>query len=490
MNKIKKLVGQTAIYGISSVVGRFLNYLLVPLYTYNLPANEYGVVTELYAYVSFLIIILTYGMETGFFRFSESEKNSDKVYSTTLISLLTTSASFIFFVSIFYGNIANAIGYKEHPEYILWFGIIIALDAFSSIPFARLRQQNKSIRFASIKFINIIVNVGLNLFFIKLCPYLLDKNPDSWVSLFYGGNITVAYIFISNLIASTVTIILLLPNIFRIKLIFDRILLRKILIYSFPLLIAGLAGMINETLDRILLKIFLPHNVDKMYQIGIYGANYKIAILMTLFIQMFRYAAEPFFFSQFKEKNSKQTYALVMKYFIIFGLFIFLFVMLYIDIIKYFIGESYREGLKIVPIILLANLFLGIIYNLSIWYKLTNKTKYGAFIAIFGAIITIIINIILIPKIGYMGSAWATFICYFSMMILSYFIGQKHFKIKYNLFDIFIYFISAILLFFISRKLNFDSKIISISLNSILLLSFIFLVLIKEKIKIKQVFKK
>jgi len=490
LNKIKKLVGQTAIYGVSSILGRFLNYLLVPLYTYNLPANEYGVVTELYAYVSFLIIILTYGMETGFFRFSESEKNPDKVYSTTLISLFATSASFIFFISIFYGKIADVIGYQQHPEYILWFGIIIGLDAFSSIPFARLRQQNKAVRFATIKFINIIVNVGLNLFFIKLCPYLIDKNPDSWVTMFYGGHITVAYIFISNLIASSITIILLLPDIFRIKISFDKRLLKRILIYSLPLLIAGLAGMVNETLDRILLKIFLPHNVDVMYQIGIYGANYKIAILMTLFIQMFRYAAEPFFFAQAKEKDSKQTYALVMKYFILFGLFIFLFVMLYIDIIKYFIGKSYHEGLKIVPIILLANLFLGIVYNLSVWFKLTNKTKYGAVIAVSGAVITIVLNIILIPKIGYMGSAWATFACYFAMMILSYFLGQKHFKVKYNLYDIFIYFTIALLIYFISTKINFDTKTLSLGINTILLISFVVFIFLKEKINIKQIFNK
>lgn len=482
MSKLKQLVGQTAIYGISSVVGRFLNYLLVPLYTYNLPTGEFGVVTELYAYVSFLIIILTYGMETGFFKFSESEKDSDKVYSTTLISLLFTSVLFVIFVTGFYKNIANFIGYPQNPEYVLWFGIIIALDAFVSIPFARLRQQNKAKRFATIKMLNIFTNIGLNLFFIKLCPYLIENNPDTWVLSFHDGSIAVKYIFFSNLVASALTVILLLPDIIKVKLSFDKGLLKRILIYSSPLLIAGLAGVVNETLDRILLKSFLPETVDVMSEIGIYGASYKIAILMLLFIQMFRYAAEPFFFSQAKEKDSKQTYALVMKYFVIFGLFIFLFVMMYLDIIKYFIGPEYHSGLKIVPIVLMANLFLGIIYNLSIWYKLTNKTRQGAYIAIFGAIITIVLNIILIPKIGYEGSAWATFACYFSMMILSYFLGQKYFKVNYDIKTISMYLGIAVVLYFLSLYINLESKTLGLIVNTLFLIAFGSIVFVKENV--------
>ncbi len=482
MSKLKQLVGLTAIYGISSVVGRFLNYLLVPLYTYNLPTGEFGIVTELYAYVSFLIIILTYGMETGFFRFSESEKDSDKVYSTTLISLLFTSVLFVIFVTGFYKNVANFIGYPQNPEYVLWFGIIIALDAFVSIPFARLRQQNKAKRFATIKMLNIFTNIGLNLFFIVLCPYLIEHNSDSWALTFHDGSISVKYIFFSNLVASALTVILLLPDIFKVKLSFDKELLKRILIYSSPLLIAGLAGVVNETLDRILLKNFLPDTVDVMSEVGIYGASYKIAILMLLFIQMFRYAAEPFFFSQAKEKDSKQTYALVMKYFVIFGLFIFLFVMMYLDILKYFIGPEYHSGLKIVPIVLMANLFLGIIYNLSIWYKLTNKTKQGAYIAIFGATITIALNIILIPIIGYEGSAWATFVCYFSMMILSYFLGQKYFKVNYDIKTISMYLGIALILYFLSLYINLESKTLGLIVNTLLLITFGSIVFVKEKV--------
>ena len=490
MGKLKKLLGQTVIYGLSSIVGRFLNYLMVPLYTYNLVAKEYGVVTELYAYVSFLIIILTYGMETGFFRFSETEKDTSKLYSTTLISLFSTSTLFILIVSLFYHQIADVIGYSGHPEYILWFGIVIGLDAFVSIPFAKLRKQNKALKFAVIKFTNIIVNIGLNLFFIVLSPYLIEQNPHSWVTLFTDGEISVKYIFISNLISSAVTVLLLLPEILNVKFAFDSKLLKRVLIYSLPLLLAGLAGMVNETLDRILLKYFLPSNVDVMHEIGIYGANYKIAILMTLFIQMFRYAAEPFFFAQAKESNSKNIYSEVMKYFTIFGLFIFLFVMLYLDIFKGFIGKSYHEGLKIVPIVLMANLFLGIIYNLSIWYKLTNKTKYGALIAVIGAVITIVLNIVLIPKIGYMGSAWATFACYFSMMLISYALGQKYFKIKYDIKSMLTYTFITMILYFGFEKMSFENNILKFSVSTLFLAIFIGFAFFKERknfIKIKNI---
>ena len=486
MSKLKKLAQQTAIYGLSSIVGRFLNYLLVPLYTYNLPPEEYGVVTELYTYVSFLIIVLTYGMETGFFRFSGNSENIKEVYKTSLSSLLTSSSVFIIFILLFYDKIAGAMNYQAHPEYILWFGIIIALDAFSTIPFARLRKENKAMRFAIIKIINILTNVGLNLFFIKLCPELLKHNPDSWVNLFHNGQISVKYIFISNLVSSAVTIILLTPQILDTPLGINKKLLKKMLKYSLPLLIAGLAGMVNETLDRILLKIYLPGNFEYiMSQIGIYGANYKIAILMTLFIQMFRYAADPFIYSNAKEKDADESYSKVMNYFIISGLFIFLSVMLYIDIIKYFIGESYHSGLKIVPVILLANLFLGIIYNLSIWYKLTNKTMYGAYLAIFGAFITITLNIILIPKIGYMGSAWATLACYFSMMILSYLLSRKHFKVKYDLKTIIFYFILTGIIYFTYKQIPFTNKLYQFSTAGILLIIYLFVtyfISIKNKI--------
>ncbi|MBP8994525.1 MAG: oligosaccharide flippase family protein, partial [Bacteroidales bacterium] len=379
MNKqLKKLAGQTVIYGFSSVLGRLLNYLLVPLYTRLFLPEVYGIVTELYAYVTFLLILLTYGMETGLFRFGNDKQNFNKVYSSILFSLTVTSSVFIIIVLVFLEPIASAMQYSEHPEYILWMALIVALDAFTSIPFARLRLENKAWKFAIIKLINICTNIGFNLFFLIYCPKLLNSNPDSFILNIYSPNIGVGYVFISNLLANIITLIILLPEIFNVKIKVDFKLLKTILKYSLPLLVAGFAGMINETLDRVMLKHLVPEELNPMAQLGIYGANYKLAVLMTLFIQMFRYAAEPFFFQNKNESNARQLYAKATKYFIIFGLMIFLGVMFYIDIIKYFISPNYHEGLKVVPLLLIANLFLGIFFNFSIWYKLNDMTKYGA----------------------------------------------------------------------------------------------------------------
>jgi len=467
----------------SSILGRFLNYLLVSIYTRIFIPAEYGIITELYAYVSFLNIILTYGMETGYFRFYENQTNGKKVYTTTLTSLFATSSLFVFLIAFFAQPIANLLDYADQKEYIIWFAFIIGLDAITAIPFAKLRQQNKALKFALLKFAGIGLTIAFNLFFLVFCPYLLKRNPASFINYFYSIEIGVGYVFLANLIASAFTFLFLLPEIFEFKFDFDFKLLKKMLIYSLPLLVAGLAGMVNETLDRLLLKEYLPKSFNAMAQIGIYGANYKIAILMTLFIQMFRYAAEPFFFAQAKESKSRVVYADVMKYFIIFGLIIFLGVMLYIDIIKYFIGSNYWIGLKIVPIILMANLFLGIFFNLSIWYKLTNQTKFGAYLAIFGAIITVIFNILLIPEIGYLGSAWATFICYFLMMIASYFLGQKYFYVKYDLKRIFEYIGLALAIYFCSTFISSKSLILTIIINTVLFSIFMYFVFEKEKLK-------
>jgi O-antigen/teichoic acid export membrane protein len=468
LNKIKNLAGQTATYGVSSIVGRIINYLLVPLYTRAFVTAEFGVVTEMYAYVAFLIVILTYGMETAFFRFSQVDKKKN-TYSTTLISLLGTSSLFIIITTFFSHDIANLLQYPNHSEYIIWLALIVSLDALSSIPFAKLRAQNKSKRFVIIKLINIAVNIGLNLYF-----YVDFHN---W-GLKQGAG--VEYVFISNLISSSITVLLLSPEIIKIKYVFDYKLWEKMIIYALPLLVAGLAGIINETMDRILLKYLLPKDIA-MSQLGIYGACYKISILMTIFIQAFRYAADPFFFSNSKEKNSKKLYADVMKYFVIVVSFIFLGIMMYEDIVILFIGEPFRVGAPVIPVLLLANLFLGIYFNLSIWYKLTNKTLYGAYIAIFGATITLVLNFLLIPVIGYMGSAWATFICYASMMIVSYLIGQKYFPVKYDFKRITGYLGLSVSLFFISKLLNIETQNFRLIVNTIFILIFIFVVIIVEE---------
>lgn len=488
MHPLRKLFEQTAIYGLSSIVVRFLNYLLVPLHTYIFSPAEYGVVTELYAYIGFLLIVLTYGMETAFFRFSSRHSNFNKIYGTAITALACTSSLFIILVLFFNRNIAGWLHYSSHNEYIIWFGIIVGLDAFTAIPFAKLRHQNKAKRFAFVKFINIAVNISINLFFLYLCPYLLKQNSASFVQHIYNPDIGIGYIFIANLSASIVTLLLLSFDIFEIKLCFDKKILKSMLRYSMPLLIAGLAGMINETLDRILLKHFIvvPDGITNeheyiMRQIGIYGANYKLAVLMTLFIQTFRYAFEPFFFSQSKNKNAKKLYSDIMTYFVIFGLMIFLGINFYLDIIKYFIGTKFHEGLHIAPILLMANLFLGIYVNFSVWYKLNDLTIYGAVLSITGAVITIVANIILIPKIGYTGSAWATFICYFCIMLISFFLGRKHYPVPYKIRKIGLYFGIALAFFFVSRYIVINSQILLYVINTILLIIFVAIAFFKEK---------
>jgi O-antigen/teichoic acid export membrane protein len=478
---LKKLAGQTAVYGLSSIVGRLLNYLLVPLYTSLFAPEVYGIVTELYAYITFLLILLTYGMETGFFRFAQDKSIFDKVYSSVLTSITVSSALFIGILLLFLKPIANLMEYQANPEYILWLGLIVALDAIISIPFAKLRQQNKAIKFSIIKLINIGITIGLNLYFLILCPKLSISDPDSILLSLYSAKIGVGYVFISNLIANLLTLIILLPEVFNVKFSFDKVLLKKILLYSLPLLLAGFAGMINETLDRVILKYLTPESMNPMEQLGIYGANYKLAILMTLFIQMFRYAAEPFFFSNKNEANVKELYAKATKYFIICGLMIFLGVMFYIDFIKYFIDKDYHEGLKVVPILLLANLFLGIFFNFSIWYKLNDMTKYGAYLAIFGAIITIVLNVVLVPIFGYVGSAWATLICYFSMMVLSFYWGQKYYKVPYNLLNAGFYFLLAAVIYALSIYLRPESQTLVYLVNTGLLAIFVCIFVVKEK---------
>jgi len=462
LNPLKQLVNQTAIYGLSSVIGRLLNYLLIPLYTrYFLPA-EYGVVTEMYAYVAFLVVGLTYGMETAFFRFSKKENDAKVVYSTTLISLLVTSLIFVGLIFSNSSSIADWMGYHNHKEYIEWFALIIGLDAISAISFARLREQNRATRFAVIRLINIFINIGFNIFFIVYKGYGIE------------------YIFISNLISSIVTIILLFPEMLKSIWIFDKRLWNKMMIYALPLLIAGLAGMTNETIDRILLKHLLPNPETASSELGLYGAFYKLSILMILFIQTFRFAAEPFFFAQEKEGKSRKIYADVMKYFTIIMAIIFLGVTIFYDIIKGFLGSAYHDdrGFLVVTILLLANLFLGIYYNLSIWYKLTDKTKYGAYLSIFGALITLTLNFILIPIIGFEGSAWATLICYFSMTIASYFLGKKHFPIPYNLKRLGLYLFAMLSIYLIITITD-----INMWINSLYLIAFFILVFMLEKPK-------
>jgi len=450
-NPIAQLFGQTSVYGLGIVLPRLLNYLLLtPFYTRVFPKAEYGIITELYAYVVFLIVILTYGLETGYFRFASNSSNKKEVYSSALISLFTTTSIFFLGVILFRHPIALFLGYGNHPEYIAMLAAIVALDALTALPFARIRLENKAFKYTIIRLVEVIVNISLNWFFLYYAPRNVESLP--WIASVYNPEIGVGYVLVSNLFASLLKLILLTGDLFAVsEAKFDFTLLKSILKYSFPLLIAGLAGTINEALDRVLLKHLTDSSLNPMEQLGVYGANYKIAVLMTLFVQMFKYAAEPFFFSKSGKKDSVILYADVMKYFVIAGLIIFLFVLLYIDYFVLFIGKDFREGIGIVPVILMANLIMGMFFNLSIWYKLTNKTMIGAWLVIIGASITIILNTLFIPEYGYFASAWAHLICYSVMLILSFWWSRKYMPIPYDIKTIAFYFLLVVSVYFINR---------------------------------------
>lgn len=492
MNPLKKLASQTAVYGLSSIVGRFLNYLMVPLYTYAFSKAEYGVVSEFYAYTGFLATLLVFGFETGFFRFSQDAQYIQKVYSTALNFVLLANVIFILLVALFIEPLSTSLLYANHHEYFYWFALILVFDSVAAIPFARLRQENKALQFAGIKFLEIGVTVLLNLFFIVVCKNAFEKDADSFFGKMYMPEIGVGYIFIANLIASSFKLLLLSPQLKGVFGGMDNVLLKKMIRYSLPMVVIGFAGIINEMLDRVILKFLLPFDAKtNMEQLGVYGACYKLSILMTLFIQAFRYAAEPFFFSQAKEKNATKIYADVMKWFVIVCLSIFLLVTLYLDLFQYFIGKDFREGLSIVPVLLLANLFLGVYVNLSIWYKLTDKTLLGSFVSIGGAVLTILLNIIFIPKYGYTASAYATLACYGGMAIVSYLLGQKYYPVAYDLKSFLKYFFVALLFFFsftwANEHLVFAKSLPPFVLSSVYMLAFFVVVWFEDG---KQFFKK
>ncbi|MBD98262.1 MAG: polysaccharide biosynthesis protein [Verrucomicrobia bacterium] len=489
MKALQKLAGQTAIYGLPSIVGRLLNYLLIPLHTSVFLTEQFGVITEMYAYVAFLVVMLTYGMETAYFRFQSQQNNNRSVYSTTLLSLFGSTIIFWVFTTYFAQEIANTIHYPDNSEYVIWFAFIVGMDAIASIPMARLRIEGKALQFAIINLISIAVNIGLNYFWVGYSiPASNEGTSNFFIEHFYTDEIGVGYVFLANLFASAIKFLLLSPQFIRLDFNFNLQMLKKMLVYGFPILISSIAIIINESADKILLKWLLVEelgNIRATSEVGIYGACYKLSIIITLFIQAFRYAAEPFFFNQAEKKNAKSTYALVMKYFVMVCATIFLGVMLYIDIIKYFLAdEAYWDGLHIVPILLFANIFLGLFYNLSVWYKLNGQTKYGAYIASFGAFITLVLNLILIPRIGYTGSAWATLVCYGSMVIISYILGQKHFPIRYPLKRIFLYLSLSLIFYAISLLLNSEGfEWINFSLNTVLFLLFLGILYVLEKPK-------
>lgn len=482
MGVINKLAGQTVLYGLSSVVPKFLNYLLVPFHTIiAFQPAQYGVVTELYAYFTFLNILLTYGMETGFFRFS-SQGGSNKAFGTSFLSLFFSSLFFMAVGILFSEKLATVMDYEGHANYFIWFALILGFDAMTAIPFALFRQQNRPLRFSFYKIFNVFVNLFFNLFFLWYAPAHQDNLLISW---FYRPDWGVEYVFLSNLLASAMVFILLIPDILRQRLSFDSLLWKQMIRYSLPLMAGGLVGCINETLDRILLRHLLPDSVDPMAQLGIYGANVKMAVLMTLFIQMFRYAAEPFFFSQMNKSDAKQNMALVMNYFVLAGLLLFLGVALYIDIFKYFVGRDYWSGLGVVPILLLANLFLGIYFNLSIWFKINNMTQYGLYMASIGAAITLLVNFLFVPRFGYVASAWAHLLCYITVSAITLWLGNRFYPIPYNLKRMAGYFAVALVVYLFASLISIRSLPLNLLKNTLFFAIFAFYAWKKEQFSLQ-----
>ncbi len=457
MSALRKLAGQTAIYGLSSIVARFLNFLLTPLYTSKgvFPPEEYGVITAFYAWAAFLTVLLTFGMETTFFRFANAntphpltpspEERGRRAYATAFYLVANLAMPFMLFSGVFSDGIAAAMRFPQHGNLVSMLALALGLDALTAIPMARLRHEGKPWRFVAVNMTNIGVTVCLSLYFFA---YRKPHDPG----------IDVSYVFLINLVASAVKLILLLPlwpHFARI----DHGMLKQMLRFAWPLAIAGLAGMVNETADRAVLKFLLPADVADE-QLGIYGACYKLAVLITLFIQAFRMGAEPFFFSHAKEKNSKETFARIMNLFVAVCMTAFLGVMLFLDVFKWFIpNPAFHEGLRVVPILMLANVFLGIYYNQSVWYKLTDKTKAGSTISLVGAGITLVLLFALVPSWGYMGAAWATLACYASMAAISYAWGQKHYPVPYNVTRVLLYMAGAVVLWWGCEQLTLEGAL-------------------------------
>jgi O-antigen/teichoic acid export membrane protein len=457
MAGIKSLAKETAIYGLSSIVGRFLNYLLVPIYTNALPVDSggYGVITNVYAQVALLLVLLTFGMETGFFRFAnKGEDDPMRVYSTTLGFVGGLSLTFLVLGLLCLQPIANWMGYSEHPWYLGMMMIVVAMDAFQAIPFAYLRYRKKAIKFASLKLLFIFLSIALNILY-----YVVMHGKD------------VGMAFVINLICTSTVMLCLWRELTGFKYVLDRALLRRMVSYSFPILILGLAGILNQVADKLIFPFVYPDKAEATVQLGIYGASSKIAMIMAMLTQAFRFAYEPFVFSKSKDSDSREMYAQAMKFFIIFTLLAFLAVMFYIDILKFILGRDYWVGLKVVPIVMAAEMCMGVYFNLSFWYKLTDQTRWGAYFSIIGCSIIIIFNIVFIPRYSYMACAWAGLAGYGTAMLLSYFVGQKKYPINYDVKRCLGYVALAAVLYCIGMYLPFGTWA-NIAIRTVLLIAY------------------
>jgi len=484
---IRQLANQTIWYGLSNILGRFINYLLTPILTFIYASADYGDISILFATAAFLNIVFTYGMETSYFRFTQKEEQQ-KVFNTTFSMLLITTTVLLVLLISPIQYIADAMQLSAHPEWLVYVVLIVAFDTFAVIPFSKLRQDGKPRKFAAIKLLNILINMFFVVFFLYFCKEDYESGKQSFIASLYNPNIGIGYVFIANLIASSATLLMLAKEFTGFKVNLDKELLKEIFIYSTPLIIVGFGGIINETIDRFMIVYHFNGTPEEARSAnGIYSANYKLAVLIVLFIQTFRMGAEPFFFKQSAKDNARETYARIMHFFIIVCSCCFLGVVLFLDIWKHFMGinkhPEYMQGLFIVPILMLAKIFLGIYYNLSVWYKLTNNTMTGAIITFIGAVLTVLVNYLLIPHLGYLACAIATVVCYGSMMVISFIQGQKHYPIPYDIKNGFLYIALAVFFFGIHysfRMLNTEIYYLH-ALGITLLLVYGWIVVKREK---------
>ena len=482
MAGLKSLAKETAIYGLSSIVGRFLNYLLVPVYTMAMSAQSggYGVVTNVYAWVALMLVLLTCGMETGFFRFAnKSGEDPMKVYANSLLSVGGVSLIFVLLCLLFLQPIANLLDYGNHPEFIAMMAMVVALDSFQCIPFAYLRYKKRPIKFAAIKLLSIIGGIGLNLFFLLLCPWLNVHFPAT-VSWFYDPDYLVGYIFISNLIISAVQMFFFIPELRGFAYKLDKALLKRMVVYSFPVLILGLVGILNQTVDKMIYPFLFEDRQEGLVQLGIYAATSKIAMVMAMFTQAFRYAYEPFVFGKDREGANRKMYAAAMKYFLIFSLLAFLAVMFYLDLLRYLVARGYWEGLGVVAVVMLAEICKGIYFNLSFWYKLTDETRWGAYFSLIGCAIIVVMNIVFVPVYGYIASAWASVAGYGVIMLLSYWMGQKKYPIQYDLKSLGLYILLAAVLYVIGEQVPISDLVLRLAFRTVLLLLFVAYIVKKD----------
>ena len=491
MSLLKKLAGDTAIYGVSSILSRILNFLVMTYYlTGAFPPEEYGVYSEMYAYVSILIIFFTYRMETAFFRFGSRDGNLDRAFSTGSVALFITTIILTILLVLAAPVIGPLLDSSNYQKYLIWFAFIVAFDALVALPFARLRLTDRPVKFALLKTLSILVNIVSLFFFLEGLPRLIDGGWNGGAAV-YDPNDRIKYVFIANFIGSAVTLLFLLPDYLKIKFDFDKALLKKMLIYAAPLIVVSLAAAVNQQLNIPLVK-FLATDDETLAKVivGEYSACFKIAMLMSLAIQAFNYAAEPFFFNQSGKKNSKKTYADVGQAFALAGSFIFLGILLYLDIFKHLIRDSnYWVALRVVPILLLANFFLGLYYNFSIWYKLRDRTIMGAYISVAGSMITLGLNFLLIPKIGYMGAAYTAMTCYAFMAAASYLTGQRYYPVPYPIRKMLTYISLAVLTYFLSEFLKNNCEIstpILLLINTGLLIAYALMIGFIERDLIKN----